>query len=113
MPASSNRENLTQYCAKLENIFAQAVEMKAVSRQNDKLRRVLHQGLSSRLKHLSSFKFDNIKDYDKLRKEVRAIESDLENELTNNSVTCNAYVKTDKQKDKIEKQLDKMSSVLD
>lgn len=62
-------ESMTACTAKLEELFAQAVEIKAVDTWNNQtiLKRIFFQGLKQPIKQMSAYKFDNVDDYDWLK----------------------------------------------
>ena len=78
-------ESIVQYSSRLEEIFAQAVELKALDRKDDeKMKQVLYQGLLSELKHQAAYKNDIISDYDRFKIELRKMENELKLSSTEN-----------------------------
>ena len=72
-------ESLVTYAARVEELFAQAVEVKALTQsQEGILKNVFYQGLRQPLKQCGNLKFETICDYDRFKIEMRTIESDLE-----------------------------------
>lgn len=71
-------EDVTKWSCRLEDILATAVERKLVnpSMVNEMLHNMFWQGLKPSLKDISGYKFEQIKDFDKLRVEIRKIEQD-------------------------------------
>ena len=116
-------ETVTNYCIRLEDIYAQALEMKALA-ESDMLRRVFYRGLTPQLRHLAAFKFETTSDYRTLKKEVRQIENDLGDDKPTDGATkskssdkaakCNSINKKEEQHEtKMEKQFDKITSMLE
>ena len=71
-------ESVTFYSYRLEEIFDQAVQIKALKRSDVLiLKQVFHAGLRKDLKFMSVYQFDRIGSYDDLKKEVRKLESDM------------------------------------
>ena len=71
-------ESLEAYASRLEEIFAQALEMEAVKpSEKDSLRRVLYSGLPLSLKQIASYAFATEKDYDKFKLQLRTLENEL------------------------------------
>ena len=72
-------ESVTAYTAKLEELFAHAVEIKAVDSWNSRaiLKGVFFQGLNQPIKQMSAYKFDTVDDSDRFKVEVCKIESEL------------------------------------
>ena len=74
--------NLAEYGMKLESIIQSAVEKGDISivAKNQMLKSTFWSGLRDPLlKNSSRYKFDTTKDFDQLRKEIRAIELELAN----------------------------------
>lgn len=71
-------EDVTTWGCRLEDLLDRAMEHRSVSVKdmNEMLRSRFWNGLSQRLKDGSRHKFDTIADFDKLRKEIRAIEKE-------------------------------------
>lgn len=92
-------ESVTAYTAKLEELFAHAVEIKAVDTWNNQtiLKRVFFQGLKQPIKQMSAYKFDTVDDYDRFKVEVRKIESELNltKQEETNKTKCSAINKTE------------------
>jgi len=61
-------ETVINFCIRLEDIHSQAVEMKALTEVDEKLKRVFHRGLTPQLKHLSAFKFETVPSYKDFKK---------------------------------------------
>lgn len=64
-------ETYNTYAARVEELFAQAVEMNAMKSTNEKILMNHYQGMAQPLKQLANLKFDTIKHYDKFKIEVR------------------------------------------
>lgn len=75
-------EEVTAWGCRLEDLLDRAMEHKSVpiNDVNEMLRSRFWNGLNQRLKDGSRHKFDTVADFDKLRKEIRAIEK--EHQLT-------------------------------
>ena len=72
-------ESLVSYAARVEELFSQAVEVRALDAgQESILKSVFYQGLRQPLKQCGNLKYETIKDYDRFKIEMRKIESDLE-----------------------------------
>lgn len=81
------------------------------NRKDDMVRRVFYQGLTPTLKHLAAYKFETIRDYDELKREVRKLEGELEEENKEVRTKCNvAAQKTEKEKDE---KMDKITAMLE
>ena len=73
-------ESLITYAAQIEELFAQAVEVKALDpEQETVLKSVFYQELRQPLKQFGNLKFETIKDYDRFKIEMLKKESELEN----------------------------------
>ena len=86
-------ESLVSYAARVEELFSQAVEVKALNASQEIiLKNVFYQGLRQPLKQCGNLKFETITDYDKFKIEMRKIESDLEvsSAKEKESAKCNA-----------------------
>ncbi|KAH3699903.1 hypothetical protein DPMN_074865 [Dreissena polymorpha] len=89
-------EEVTAYASRLEDLFARAIELKAIKRGNDEiLKQVLFQGLKLDLKHIAQYKYDTIDDYDRFKIELRRLEKDLQ--MTDKKRTCNVAQKPEKE----------------
>ncbi|KAH3848385.1 hypothetical protein DPMN_090746 [Dreissena polymorpha] len=86
---------VNKYASKLEELYAQAVEMGAITRGSDTLlKQVLYRGLTKELKHIAQYKYETIHDYDRFKIELRKFEADLKKPDTKN---CHfAQMATDK-----------------
>jgi hypothetical protein len=72
-------ESFTRYAARVEELFAQAVELGALRKNQDKvLMSVLYQGIRQPLKQMANYAFQTGRDYDRFKIEVRKHESELE-----------------------------------
>lgn len=71
-------EDVTKWSCRLEDILSNAVDRKIVEpdKVNEMLRNMFWQGLKPSLKDISGYLFDKIKDFDKLRVEMRKLEQD-------------------------------------
>ena len=70
-------ESVTKFASRLEELFAQAVELGALKRtQEDILKDILFQGLRRELKQQAAYKYDTINDYDRFKIELRKLESE-------------------------------------
>lgn len=87
-------ELLIAYATRVEELFAQAVQVKALKpTQEEILKSVFYQGLLQPLKQCGNLKYETIKDYDRFKVEMRKIESELEastkKDKEKESVKCN------------------------
>ena len=72
-------ESLITYAARVEELFAQAVEVKALQKtQESILKSVFYQGIKQPLKQCGNLKYETIADYDRFKIEMRKIENDLQ-----------------------------------
>lgn len=72
-------ESLVNYAARIEELFSQAVQVKALDAgQECILKSVFYQGLRQPLKQFGNLKYETIRDYDRFKIEMRKIESELE-----------------------------------
>ena len=72
-------ESLISYAARIEELFSQAVQVKALdAKQESILKSVFYQGLRQPLKQFGNLKHETIRDYDRFKIEMRKIESELE-----------------------------------
>ena len=80
-------EDVTKWSCRLEDILSIAVDRKIVdsSKVNEMLTNMFWQGLKPSLKDISGYLFDKIKDFDKLRVEMRKLEQD---HVGSNSIPC-------------------------
>lgn len=98
-------ELLINYAARLEEVFAEAVDLKALTpvQEKDALKCVLYQGMKQALKQLCNYKFETIDDYDKFKIECRKIESEmtlnLKSTKKNDSTTQNQAMTKQPEKD--------------
>lgn len=92
-------ESLINYSARIEELFAQAIEVGALKpSQEEILKSVFYQGLRQPLKQFGNLKYETVKDYDKFKIEMRKIESELAASTTkettskekDTSAKCNA-----------------------
>ena len=85
-------ENVSSWGCRLEDMLFRAQQQNPLSNgsQNDMLRTKFWSGLQPRLKEAARHKLDHVKDFDKLRVEVRKIECELEK--TSTSETRKAQV---------------------
>lgn len=100
-------EDVTKWSCRLEDILSTAVERKLVnpSLVNEMLHNMFWQGLRPSLKDISGYKFEQIKDFDKLRVEIRKIEQDhilLDSKPKENKAQCNNVEKSDDKSDNSE-----------
>lgn len=75
------RETVVDYGLRLESILQRCIERKAISldARNEMLRSKLWSGLKdSNLQNSSRYKYDTIKDFEALRRELHTIELDLQ-----------------------------------
>lgn len=96
---------MVDYGLRLESILQRCIERKAISldARNEMLRTKLWSGLKdSNLRNSSRYKYDTIKDFEALRRELRTIELDLQ--LSSSSTaTCTSSEKKKPQVTKIGK----------
>ena len=108
-------EFLITYAARIEELFAQAVEVKALDPgQETILKSVFYQGLRQPLKQFGNLKFETIKDYDRFKIEMQKIESDLENSTKKekdkeSSAKCNLVTQKSSNMDEVKDLLKQMN----
>ncbi|KAH3714677.1 hypothetical protein DPMN_057367 [Dreissena polymorpha] len=92
-----DNEPVVKYALRLEEIFDQAVQLKAVRRTDTEiLKKVLHAGLIRDLKHMSMYQCDKIENYDEFKRELRKIETELK-EPVKETKSCKAAIKVNPQ----------------
>jgi hypothetical protein len=70
-------ESFGKYCARVEELFTRAIELKALKpSQQTILKSVVYQGMKQPLKQMTNLKFELAKDYDDFKIEVRKIENE-------------------------------------
>ena len=115
--SQNSNEKVIEYCSRLENTFARAIELKAFEKQSTdtKLKDVFYQGLIPELKHLVSFKFELTKSYNDFKLKVRRVENELADEKAKQHVTqCQATgPPRDTQVDKMNKLLQSLDERLE
>ena len=89
----SPKETIASYASRLEELYSQAVSLHALPKNDMVLKGVLYQGLLSEIKHMASYKYDIISDYDKFKIELRKIEADMKNSEPRH---CHANVNVEK-----------------
>lgn len=90
-------ESLVTYAARVEELFSQAVEVRALNASQEViLKSVFYQGLRQPLKQCGNLKYETITDYDRFKIEMRKIESELEASSTKEkeSAKCSAVNQT-------------------
>lgn len=103
-----SNESILSFSSKLEEIFTQAVSLKALKKTDDEiLKQVLYQGLRPDIKHLAAYKCDTIDDYDLFKIELRKIEAELKSESESTTKRCNVAANLEK------KETSEMSEVKD
>lgn len=71
-------DSVLTYSTRLEDIYAQAIELQAIPKGSEKLlKQVLYQGLRMELKHIAQYKFDKVDDYDRFKIELRKFEAEI------------------------------------
>ena len=79
-------ESVAKYASRVEELFSQAVELKALERtQQAVLKCVFYEGLFTSLKVASMYTFENVKEYNAFKAEVRTLEA----ESSGTTATCN------------------------
>lgn len=107
-------EDVTKWSCRLEDILASAVERKLVQTDqvNEMLRNMFYQGLKPSLKDICTYKFEQIKDFDKLRVAIRKIEQDHLNPEALKS-HCHSSVEQSKQsKNEDKSEMKEMKSMI-
>lgn len=88
---TQGKDTVNAYASRLEELHAQAIELKAIDRSSDDLlKQVLYQRLDTELKHTAQYKYETIKDYDRFKIELRKFEADLHKPVPK---TCHAAQK--------------------
>lgn len=111
------KESLITYAARIEELFAQAVEVKALSAgQEGILKSVFYQGLRQPLKQFGNLKFETVTDYDRFKIEMRKIESELESSTKKEkekekeaAAKCNTVTYKSSDMDEVKDMLKKMN----
>ena len=106
-------ESLIAYAARVEELFAQAVEVKALAAtQECILKNVFYQGIKQPLKQCGNLKYETIKDYDRFKIEMRKIESELQSSSkkeTENATKCQAVNQKPSEMEEVKDLLKKMN----
>ena len=81
-------EDVSKWSSRLEDILSIAVEKNMIkpTDSDDMLRHMFWQGLKPSLKDISGYKFEQCKDFDELRVELRKIEQDHSKSESGNSI---------------------------
>ena len=110
-------QSVAEYGMVLESIIQPAVEKGDIGKEakNEMLRSKFWSGLRDPLlKNSSRFKFETVKDFDQLRKEIRAIELELSNSEKSTVAVQHQPISSDSVKlDDIIKKIDRMGKRLD
>ena len=86
-------ESVSVYASRLEEIFDQAIYLQALRRSDvNVLKEVFHAGLKREIKLISMYQFDKISNYDDFKREIRKLESSINENLKS---TCKATVNVD------------------
>jgi hypothetical protein len=93
-------ETIVKYASRIEDIYAKAVQLGAVTHGSDMLKKIFYDGMLKPLKHNSVYQFHTIANYDDFKVEVRRIEKDLE--IDSESTKCQAINKPEKPEGKSE-----------
>ena len=71
-------DSVKKYASRLEDYFAQGVELGAMRRgDDDLLKELLYQGLKVDLKLQAQYKYETIRDYDRFKIELRSLEEEM------------------------------------
>jgi len=111
-------ESVLNYCIRLEDIHARAVEMKVLGEVDGMLKRVFFRGLTPQLRHLSNYKFETILEYTPFKREVRQIENEIEDDKDDEKVEvktrCQAVNKKEEkmEKSKIDQQFNQLVTMM-
>ena len=92
-------ESVEKFASRIEELFDQAVKLNAFKRtETDILQAVLYDGLNRELRHMSSYLYDKIKNYDEFKRELRKIEVDLRgpSSTSKEKQTCKATINIEK-----------------
>lgn len=74
-------ESVVKYAARVEEVFAEAVEMEALKVSDEPLlKNIFFQGLRQSLRNTATYKFETTKDYDIFKVEVRKLEDSMKTE---------------------------------
>ena len=96
--------SLIAYAARVEELFAQAVQVKALAAtQECILKNVFYQRIKQPLKQCGNLKYETIKDYDRFKIEMMKIESELQSSSkkeTENTTKCQAVNKNQQKRKK-------------
>lgn len=106
-------ESLISYAARVEELFAQAVEVKALAAtQECILKNVFYQGIKQPLKQCGNLKYETVKDYDRFKIEMRKIESELQSSSkkeTETTTKCQAVNQKPSEMEEVKDLLKKMN----
>lgn len=91
-------ETIEHFASRIEDLFDQAVKLKALNRTDTSLlKEILHAGLNRDLKHMSMYQHDKIKGYEEFKRELRKMEADIkDNGVPIDKKTCKTAVNTEK-----------------
>jgi hypothetical protein len=102
------------FSSKLEEIFTQAVNLKALKKTDDEiLKQVLYQGLRPEIKQLAAYKCDAIDNYDEFKIELRKIEAELKSETEGTHKKCNAAINIEKKESSEMKKLNDRIDIIE
>jgi hypothetical protein len=94
-------DSVNTFASKLEEIYAQAIHLGAIRKDDRLLQEALYQGLNTELRHIALYKSETITDYDLFKMELRKLEADLKTpESETKAKTCHAAQYRDKKEEK-------------
>ena len=97
---SQGKDRVSTYAIRLEDFYAQAVELGAIKINDEHLlKQILYQGLNLDLKHIAQYKYDTIDDYDRFKIELRKLEADMKKPEASMKTTCNVAQKVEEKKE--------------
>jgi hypothetical protein len=91
-------EKVEQYASRLEELFDQAVKLKALKRTDtDILKEVIHSGLHRELKQMTVYQKEKIGEYEEFKKELRKVEAEMRESVNpKEKMTTKAAVNVEK-----------------
>ena len=73
-------ESVTGFASRLEEYFDRAVLLGGINKDTEILKGVLYQGLRKDIKHVATYKYETITEYDKFKIELQKIEAEMKEE---------------------------------
>ena len=110
---SQGTDSVNAFASKLEDLYAQAIQLGALKKDDNLLHEALYQGLNPELRHIEQYKSETTMDYDRFKIELRMLEADMKS-LDPKVKTCHAtqLPQEKKEEKKDMEQLKEMMKVL-